>query len=104
MTDQVNLKVGATTVVHVALHISVIDPADVDEVVLQLRLVVELVTHSVPGAEEVEVLITARTCTGRPGIDLGQIDMIGALYKVGDHVTARIRGARIVDRTEHENI
>ena len=48
MPDQINLEVGAIAAVHIALHIGVIDPADIDEVVLQLRLVVELVAGAVP--------------------------------------------------------
>ena len=88
MPDQVNLEIGAITVVYIALHIRVIDPADIDEVVLQLRLVAELGAGAVPLAEEGEVLITRRTCAGGPGIDRGQIDVVGALRKVGDDVAA----------------
>jgi hypothetical protein len=48
MPDQINLEVGAIAAVYIVLHIRVIDSAHIDEVVLQLRLVVDLVAGAVP--------------------------------------------------------
>ena len=69
MPDQINLEIGAITAVDIALHIRVINPADIGEVELQLRLVTELSADAIPLAEEGKVLITGRTCAGGPSID-----------------------------------
>jgi hypothetical protein len=53
-------------------------------VVLHLPLVTELVASAIPLAKEGEVLITGGTRAGGPGIDQGQIDVVGSLRKVGD--------------------
>ncbi|MOA68766.1 hypothetical protein D3C78_1965490 [compost metagenome] len=48
MPDQINLEIGAITTVDIALHIRVINPADIGEVVLHLRLVTELRADTIP--------------------------------------------------------